>query len=81
MLYFYFLDHFTIHDSRSALRHFEKVKVYLISATRPSKYSMSCPVEGNTTRGGVHVHFPGRLLVFTIITIAHERTITLGVAV
>jgi len=38
-----------------AVRHFEKVEGYLISATRASKYSTSCPVE-NTTRAGVHVH-------------------------
>jgi len=65
---------FYIRDSRGALRHFEMVKGYLISATRPSKYSTCCPVE-NTTWGGVHVLFPRRLLVFTIITIAHERSI------
>jgi len=39
---------FTIHDSHGALRHFEKIKGYLMSATRPSKYSTSCPVENTT---------------------------------
>ena len=54
-------------------RHVENVKGYLISATRPSKYSTSCSVE-NTIWDGVHVHFWPRLLVCTIITIAHETT-------
>jgi len=46
-IYFYHSQPY-VNDSRGALRHFEMVKGYLISATRPSKYSTSCPVENTT---------------------------------
>jgi len=68
--YFYHSRPWTV---KVALTNFEKVKGYLISATRASKYSTSC-LGKNNTWGDAQVHFPRRLLVFTIITIARECT-------